>query len=110
MIVRCAYFEGHVEASDSARFEALICEQIVPTIASYPRIRNLRVLWGREYELDERSIYLLIEHTYDSLDDLNCALASDVRRLMLPTLAAVQQLFDGRIYHVNYEVDERFER
>ena len=48
MYVRCAYFEGNVDVADRERFESIVREQIAPQMLRFPRIRNLRLLWGRE--------------------------------------------------------------
>jgi len=103
MYLRCAYFEGNVAATDRERFESLVREQIAPQMLEFPRIRSLRLLWGREQETADRSIYLAIEHGYDSLEDIQDAITSDVRAGIQSALDELISLFDGRIYHVNYE-------
>lgn len=102
MYVRCAYFEGNVVATDRERFESIVREQIAPQMLRFPRIRNLRLLWGREHEVPDRSIYLVIEHGYDSLEDIQVAITSDVRAGIQGAIDELVSLFDGRIWHVNY--------
>jgi hypothetical protein len=103
MYLRCAYFEGSVAATEQERFESIVRKQIVPQLLRFPRIRSLRLLWGREQETSDRSIYFAVEHEYDSLEDIQIAITSDVRAGMQSALDELLSLFDGRIYHVNYE-------
>ena len=105
MYLRCAHFEGYVAATDQARFESVVREQIVPQMLRFPRIRSLRLLWGREQETSDRSIYFVVEHGYDSLEDIQVAITSDVRAGMQSAIDELVSLFDGRIYHVNYEIE-----
>ena len=105
MYVRCAYFEGNVATADRERFESLVREQIAPQMLKFPRIRSLRLLWGREQETHDRSIYLVLEHGYDSLEDIQIAITSDVRAGMQSVLDELVSYFDGRIYHVNYATE-----
>lgn len=103
MYVRCAYFEGNVAEAKRERFESIVREQMAPKMRRFPRIRSLRLLWGREHEVPERSIYLVIEHGYDSLEDIQAAITSDVRAGMQDAIDELVSLFDGRIWHVNHE-------
>ena len=105
MYLRCAYFEGSVATADRERFESIVREQIAPQMLGFPRIRSLRFLWGREQVISDRNFYLVVEHGYDSLEDIQVAITSDIRAGMQDTLDELVSLFDGRIYHVNYETD-----
>jgi hypothetical protein len=105
MYLRCAYFEGNVAANDRERFESIVREQVTPKMLEFPRIRSLKLLWGREQEVSDRGIYLAIEHEYDSLEDLHTAITSDVRAGMKSAIDELVSLFEGRIYHVNYEAE-----
>jgi hypothetical protein len=105
MYVRCAYFEGSVDSADRERFESLVREQIAPQMLQFPGIRKLRLLWGQEYETLDRNIYLVLEHGYDSLQDIQVAITSDVRAGMQSALDELLSLFHGNIYHVNYEIE-----
>jgi hypothetical protein len=105
MYVRCACFEGNVAATDRERFESIVREKIAPQMLRFPGIRTLRFLWGREQETPDRSIYLVVEHGYDSLEDIHVAITSDVRAGMKGALDELVSLFDGRIYHVNHEIE-----
>ena len=105
MFVRCAYFEGNVATENRERFAALVREGIAPNMRRFPEIRRLECRWGYEFEADDRGIYLTIEHSYDSPEDIAAAITSDVRSAMQPAIDEAMSLFQGRVYHVNYEVD-----
>lgn len=105
MYVRCAYFEGDVAKAQQPRFRTLVIEQLASGMANYPNVRQVRVLWGDEFEAEDRKFYLVIEHAYDSPADLNIALQSDVRASAQPAIDEINTLFRGRIFHVNYETD-----
>ena len=71
----------------------------------FPNIRKLSFYWGQEFETDERPICFVIEHGYDSIEDMLNAKASPVREAMNPALEEMMSLFKGRVYHVNHELD-----
>ena len=103
MYVRCAYFEGNVAAINRERFESIVREQLAAGMGRFPGIRHFRLLWGREHEASDRKFYLVIEHGYDSLEDIQVAITSDVRAGIQGAIDELVSLFDGRIWHVNYE-------
>ena len=105
MFVRHAYFEGTVALEDRERFETVVREQVAPGMRRFPRIRRLAYHWGLEFETDDRRIHLTIEHAYDSLEDIAAAITSEPRRAIQGPLDEMLSLFDGRVYHVNYEID-----
>jgi len=105
MIIRSAYFEGEIKAQHQARFEQLVREVIVPRMRELPNIKRLSFYFGQEYECQDRPICFVIEHGYDSLEDVHIAKASPAREAMNPALKELMTLFEGRLYHVNHEVD-----
>ena len=105
MFVRHACFEGTVAPEDRERFAAIVREQVAPGMSRFPRLRRLSYHWGREYEADDRQFYLIIEHAYDSPQDMEAAISSEPRREMQGAIEELVGLFQGRVYHVNCEVD-----
>ena len=103
MYLRCAYFEGDVPARHRERFDTIVNEQIAPKMLTFPGIRHLRILRGREHEAPERRIYLVIEHGYDAVEAIRLAVTSEARASMQSALDELMPLFEGRVYHVNYE-------
>lgn len=106
MYARCAYFEGDVAPADRPRFDRAYRDIIAPTMARFPKVKYVRLLWGREFEAQDRRFYLVVEHAYDTLDDIAAALRSKERAGLQSTLDEVVPLFDGKVYHVNHEVTE----
>lgn len=105
MLVRHAFFEGTVAPEDQARFESIVRERIAPGMQRFPRIRRLVYHWGREFEDDDRRFHLVIEHAYDSMQDMAAAITSAPRREIQEPLEEMLALFDGKVFHVNFEMD-----
>ncbi len=104
MFVRCAYFEGDVDPADRGVFDGGYRDIVAPTMATFPHVLHVRLLWGREFESPERQFYLVVEHGYEKLEHIAIALKSDARAGLQGTLDEIMPLFNGRIYHVNHEV------
>ncbi len=104
MYVRCAYFEGYVDPDDRQRFDEFMVTEIMPRLTKMPKVRAVRLLRGQAFEDDAPLIYQTIEQDYDSLEDIDRALASEVRAAMRKKLAEVMPLFKGRLYHINHLV------
>lgn len=102
MYVRCAYFEGDVDPGDRARFDGFMEAEIMPRLAKMPRVRAVRLLRGREFEEGAPHFYQTIEQDYDSLEDIENALASEIRAELREKLSEVMPLFEGRLSHINH--------
>ncbi len=105
MYVRCAYFEGDVDPANQEKFDRCIIDEVAPQMTRLPGCREVRVLRAREYEDGAPNFYMVIEHYYDSLGDIERALASENRTAVWNHLNKVMPLFKGRLTHVNHEVD-----
>lgn len=104
MIVRCAYFEGNVEEKDREEFRKTVLEFVLPAMAKFPGVRDVRALWSREIEEGGPDYFMVLQHFYDSLEALENALKSDMRTEVWEGLNQVMPLFSGRVVHINYEV------
>jgi hypothetical protein len=104
MYVRCAYFQGDVDPADRERFDRFMDEEIMPRLVHMPKVRAIRLLRGRKFEDDGPRFYQTIEQDYDSLADIEAALASEVRGEMRHKLAEIMPLFKGKLSHTNHEV------
>lgn len=104
MFVRCAYFIGDVAAENRAKFDTFIDTQSAPILATFPGLKSFRILRGRWYEEGAPGIYMTIELTFDSLADIEAALASEQRARNLEKMKEILPLFEGQVRHVNYEV------
>jgi hypothetical protein len=104
MHIRCAYFEGTVAPENRARFDGFMDDEIMPRLTRMPKVRAVRLLRGEAFQDGAPGIYQTIEQEYDSLADIEAALASEVRREMREKLAEVMGLFEGRIWHINHSL------
>ncbi len=107
MHVRCAIFEGTVAETDQKRFDAFIQERVVPIIASFPKIRAMRVLRTKSVEDNGPPVYQIFELEFDIAEDAAAALATPKRAESRAALAEIMPLFKGRIYHINLALSER---
>jgi uncharacterized protein (TIGR02118 family) len=106
MIVRSAYLEGTVAEADRERFDRHMSETVMPAIATYPGIKDVRLRHIVEADAGAPPIHVIFDLYFDSLDAMNAALASDTRHEVRKTIAAVMPMFKGRVYHlVAREID-----
>ena len=104
MFVRCAFFIGDVNPSNRDKFDRCVIEEVAPQVAKFPGCREVRVLCGREYQDGAQDFYMVVEHYYDSLEDIHNAIASENRDRVWHHLNKVLPLFEGRVTHMNAEV------
>jgi uncharacterized protein (TIGR02118 family) len=104
MYVRAGYFEGEIAEKDFERFKTHVEREVAPLIMKMPGIRDLRILWGREFQDGAPPYMLALEHAYDSKAAMEAAIASPARDAMRAKLAEVMPLFKGSIRHVNYDL------
>jgi len=99
MIVRSAFLEGTVAVAERARFDAHMAGPVLAAIGTYPGIRRVRL--RRVEQADEGSPpnYMVFDLYFDSLDDMNAALASPIRQAVRELIAAGMGPFKGRVYH-----------
>ena len=107
MYVRCAYFEGTVAPENRERFNRFFEDEVVPLVARFPNIRTVRLLRSDWHEDGAPGIYQTMEMTFDSLADVEAALASEPRAENKENTqkSGIMDLFDGRLYHINHRVD-----
>ena len=106
MFVRCAYFEGYIEAVNRVAFERCVIDEVAPQMAKFPGCHEVRVLHGREHEEGAPNFCLVLEHYYDSLDAIEQALASENRIAVWDRLNKVMPFFKGNVTHINHQVDQ----
>ena len=112
MFVRCAYYIGTVSPEDRERFDRYVEEVHLPDVATWPRLKKLRLLRsnGAPYEGEPCRYYQCFELTFDSQQDMDFCMASEARKRTRQQSAADRaiwkDLFHGEIHHINYEVIE----
>lgn len=104
MIVRFATFEGTVPEADRAEFDSIMREQAMPIALESEHVLGARYLKA-ETEGAERGCYCATEMYFPSMDGLRAFLASPVRTRVRETMAPALARFDGRIVHINFQVD-----
>lgn len=100
MIVRSAYLEGTVVERDQAEFDRLMSTTVVAAIRTYPRIRDVRLRRIAVPEAGAPPVYMIFDLYFDSLDDMNAALASQTRQQVRDRIGEAMSLFKGRVYHL----------
>ena len=100
MIIRSACLEGDVDDKDREAFDSQMRETVVAAIRTYPLIRDVRLRRLVQGEEGAPSIYMMFDLYFDSLEDMNEALASDTRRLVRARIQEAMPSFKGRVFHL----------
>ena len=77
---------------------------VVPAIGTYPGLRNVTLRKIAEKDDGAPSLYMIFDLTFDSIEAMNAALASDTRTAVRETIKAGMGDFEGRVYHVVFDV------
>lgn len=99
MIIRSAYLEGDVAQADLASFD-LGCNKVLEAIGTYPRIRQVKLRRVCRTEESAPPVRAIFDLYFDSLEDMDAALASETRQLVRSTIADSISMFRGRVYHL----------
>lgn len=104
MIIRSAILEGTVPTVKQASFDAYMKDTVVPAIQTYPGIRDVAL--KRTVQSDDTAppVYMVFDLKFDDLAAMNAALASETRKLVRECIAKGMTDFEGRVYHVVYEI------
>ncbi len=104
MWIRCGYFVGTVKPENQTAFDDFMNTKIRDKIASFPGLLKVRILKARWHEDGAPGIYQTIELTFAREGDIDNMLASPQRAENLVLIKEIMPLFEGKVYHVNYEV------
>ena len=105
MIVQSAFLEGTVAQAERAGFDAHMAGPVLAAIATYPRIRQVKL---RRVELADAGSppnYMVFDLYFDSLDDMHAALASPIRQAVREKIAEGMGPFKGRVFHQVFRED-----
>jgi uncharacterized protein (TIGR02118 family) len=105
MFVLCAHYLGTVSEENHQAFVKHVENTHMPMVAKYPGLVSLRHLKGVQWNDSEPPYFLTFELGFDSRDDLDKALQSEIRYAARDDLDNFVPMFDGEIRHVLYEVD-----
>ena len=104
MHVRTAYFEGELSDADKTAFQHTMLTTVAPIIRSFPGCRGVQVNIPHTLEpAAPQASLLMIQHSYDSADDLEAALASNERQQSLVATQAAMAPYDITVFHINHE-------
>ncbi|CAH1651563.1 conserved hypothetical protein [Hyphomicrobiales bacterium] len=105
MIIRSAVLEGHVAPEDQEAFDRSMRAYVLPAIRSYPRLREVKLRKLAVPEAGAPDVYMTFDLYFDSLADMDAALASETRQVVRKTIAENMASFKGRVYHLVFEQD-----
>ena len=106
MIKRLAFFEGVIRPGREAEFDDYVTQKLVPLWRRFPKAVRVEVLREVEAEDGSHRYPMVLEITYPDRGAVADALASAVRTESREVTKGLSQFFDGRIFHVVYQVAE----
>ena len=102
--MRAMFFVGCPKVGSEASFRDLINGQIAPALGEMPGVREITVLWFREFDGELPPIYCQLMGRFDRREDIDLMLASPARQPLREKLLAALASFEGHIAHINFEV------
>jgi hypothetical protein len=106
MYKRLAFFEGTISHGREAEFDAYIRERLVPLWTQFPGATRVEVLREVEAEDGSHRYPLVLQTTYPDRGAIENALASKVRYESREATKGLLAMFEGRIFHVVYKLDD----
>jgi len=103
MFIRCAFFEGKVQAGKEAVFKKFVKENLVPLWTKFPGAEEVRVLHQTESDTPDPHYAMVLAIRYPSMEAIENALKSDVRNQSRRVTQELVKMFDGRIFHTVFE-------
>ena len=106
MFKRLAFFEGRLTRGRETEFDAYINERLVPLWKQFPGATRVEILREVEAEDGSHRYPLVLQTTYPQRDAIEKALATKVRFESREMTKGLLAMFDGRVFHVVYELNE----
>ena len=103
MITRNAYFEGVVENKNQEIFDNFIIDELIPLINKFPTIIDVKILKNIWVEKNAPPIYMVLQLTFKTIEDMEIALASQERAASKAKADEIIPLLKGRVYHMNFQ-------
>lgn len=103
MLIRCAFFEGHVRQGKEAAFEDFIEQRLTPLWRQFPGAVGVRLLRHVAADPQAPPVHMMLEFHYPSQDALDTTLASPERAKAKAETETLMSMFDGRIYHIVFQ-------
>lgn len=89
-----------------AEFRTFVEERLMPMWSRFPGARDVRVMFARERDEGAPPFALSLAIVFDDAAALAAALEAPVRFESRAVTAEVMRMFDGRIYHHVFELNE----
>ncbi len=106
MFKRLAFFEGAIRSGREAAFDAYVNERLVPLWTRFPKALRVEVLREVEAEDGSHRYPMVLSIAYPDRGAIAEALASPVRSESREVTKGLLEFFEGRIFHVVYEVGD----
>lgn len=100
MILRSALLIGTVAPDDRPGFDAHMRDVVLPAIRRYPGLRTVTLRRTVAADPGAPGIYMQFDLVFDSLADMEAALASPVRAEVRTQIQAGMGAFRGTVTHV----------
>ena len=106
MLIRSAFWVGRPKPGSETRFRDLLEREIMPAMRALPGVSHAWALWptGREDSPPDIACQILV--LFEDHTALDRMLSSPERGALRGSVAALKELFDGAMSHINYEVGE----
>lgn len=104
MLKRLAFFEGVIRSGCEAAFDAYVNERLVPLWTRFPKAVRVEVLRETQAEDGAHRYPMVLCTTYPDRAAIDEALASPVRFESREVTKGLFEFFEGRIFHVVYEL------
>lgn len=104
MLIRCAFFEGHVKPGHEDAFALFVKNRLVPLWTQFPGAEEVRVLRQAESDTEQPHYEMVLQISYPNRAAIEEALKSDVRNQSRAETVELIKMFDGRIFHTVFEV------
>jgi hypothetical protein len=104
MWIRSAFWEGKLRPGQEQAFIAEINNSIAPAMRVLPGVKDVKVLWPKQYEERSAEIICQLLVFFDSQTDIALMISSPPRNAVRQQVAELNsRCFDGRVSHINYE-------
>lgn len=106
MLIRCAFFRGHVKPGMEDAFFRHVHEQLVPLWTQFPGVQEVRVLRQRESDVDDPHLAMVMAMRFETMADIEKALASDIRYQSKEESKRLFEMFDGSVFHTVFDAEQ----
>jgi hypothetical protein len=105
MLIRCAFFEGHVREGKEAAFEQFIEQRLMPLWRRFPGATDVRLLRRVTADPQASAVHMVLEFDYPSQEAIDKVLDSPVRAEAKAETEKLLAMFDGRLFHIVFELN-----